>query len=311
MSGKVEEQITAEQVDEPTATPTHTSGKPEEELTSAADDQQTEVPSNPTETAECGDRDTSELNKQATESKENIPVEPPSEAKEEDTSSEEPSTLLTEAEQETKTATKDMPQPIAETTLPSNQVDSHQTNGSTIVAPPQVVPHVVEGVKSVETPIEAAPKDNDSVQKSSTPEPVEAKTPDDPVTQQPNHVETGETDATATTKQPEIIISRDPSDEPVVPAAEDANKEPARSTLGEEEQSSSSPAASPNMEVATQDASGAEGSRPATASKSLSSIQIHKKQGFFKALWRAVFVNFLGGLFAPFRRRRNHESAQN
>jgi hypothetical protein len=49
-------------------------------------------------------------------------------------------------------------------------------------------------------------------------------------------------------------------------------------------------------------------SRPATANKSIASFANQKKEGFFRVLWRMVFVNFFGGLFSPFRRGRERSS---
>ncbi|KMU85841.1 hypothetical protein CIHG_03369 [Coccidioides immitis H538.4] len=43
--------------------------------------------------------------------------------------------------------------------------------------------------------------------------------------------------------------------------------------------------------------------RPPTANQSVTSLTTHKRESFFRALWRAVFLNFFGGLFGAFRRR--------
>jgi hypothetical protein len=45
--------------------------------------------------------------------------------------------------------------------------------------------------------------------------------------------------------------------------------------------------------------------RPATANQSISSTSLvpRKRVNILKTIWRAIFINFLGGLFATFRRR--------
>ncbi|KAI1927966.1 hypothetical protein LOZ65_002179 [Ophidiomyces ophidiicola] len=42
--------------------------------------------------------------------------------------------------------------------------------------------------------------------------------------------------------------------------------------------------------------------RPPTANKSVTSLTTYRKESFFRTLWRAVFINFFGGLFGSFRR---------
>ncbi|EGE81237.2 PT repeat family protein [Blastomyces dermatitidis ATCC 18188] len=56
---------------------------------------------------------------------------------------------------------------------------------------------------------------------------------------------------------------------------------------------------------------GADGSRPPTAGElSATSITIHKRENFFKALWHAIFTSFFGGFFSVFRRGRRDTPRQ-
>ncbi|OJD16159.1 hypothetical protein AJ78_03648 [Emergomyces pasteurianus Ep9510] len=56
---------------------------------------------------------------------------------------------------------------------------------------------------------------------------------------------------------------------------------------------------------------GAEEPRPATAGdRSVTSITIHKRENFFKALWHAIFTSFFGGIFSAFRRGRRDNPRQ-
>ncbi|OJD27841.1 hypothetical protein ACJ73_00761 [Blastomyces percursus] len=56
---------------------------------------------------------------------------------------------------------------------------------------------------------------------------------------------------------------------------------------------------------------GPDGSRPPTAGNlSATSITIHKRENFFKALWHTIFTSFFGGFFSVFRRGRRDTPRQ-
>lgn len=281
--------IQSEHVEEPAPAPGHVSDKAGEETISVADNQETASPAQLVKDSGADTTGASGL-KQGIE--------------------------VSEVEVTPDNAPKDKAESIGEGAALVGSLDTHQTIGSTTILAPKVAAPVVTADKSEESPVEVSSKHNDLSKEPPIPEPADAKNPEEVGPQEQKTLETEATDTSATAPQPETVVSRESSHKADEPVAHVSNAQPEHATNEGEEQPSSSSAmpaddsltADSNPETpALEPGAAGESSRPAT-SKSVASFHVGKKQGFFRAFWQAVFVNFFGGLFAPFRRRgRNRQ----
>ncbi|QSS59982.1 PT repeat family protein [Histoplasma capsulatum] len=128
------------------------------------------------------------------------------------------------------------------------------------------------------------------------------------------------TDPPELTKQSGAVLSAKQAEVYTLPPTATSQTEPIPSISGEPEPTNkpSEPAAADSEPSPAPDAtkSGAasgeaEEPRPTTAGdRSVTSITIHKRKNFFKALWHAIFTSFLGGVFSVFRRGRRDTTRQ-
>ncbi|EEP80051.1 predicted protein [Uncinocarpus reesii 1704] len=128
--------------------------------------------------------------------------------------------------------------------------------------------------------------------------------------QQPAFVESASTPAAS--RSTVTNSTGEPSSPPAVVSKKTQNGPPSTSDLDVKQAQPTADGTISN--AATEPVSAADGSksvtknanepqRPPTANQSVTSLTTHKRDSFFRALWRAVFQNFLGGLFSAFRRR--------
>ncbi|EEH04193.1 hypothetical protein HCBG_07418 [Histoplasma capsulatum G186AR] len=121
-------------------------------------------------------------------------------------------------------------------------------------------------------------------------------------------------------KQSGAVPSAKQAEVYTLPPTATSQTEPIPSNSGEPEPTnkSSEPAAAGSESSPAPDAtkSGAasgeaEEPRPTTAGdRSVTSVTIHKRKNFFKALWHAIFTSFFGGVFSVFRRGRRDTTRQ-
>ncbi|KAG5301401.1 PT repeat family protein [Histoplasma ohiense] len=121
-------------------------------------------------------------------------------------------------------------------------------------------------------------------------------------------------------KQSGAVPSAKQAEVYTLPPTATSQTEPIPSNSGEPEPTNkpsepaaagSEPSPAPDATKSGAESGEAEEPRPTTAGdRSVTSITIHKRKNFFKALWHAIFTSFFGGVFSVFRRGRRDTTRQ-
>ncbi|KLJ07974.1 hypothetical protein EMPG_16559 [Blastomyces silverae] len=210
-------------------------------------------------------------------------------------------------------------EPVADKDIPSPIGEAPTEVASAVEAPSSSVPEATPSDKDM---LSAKANTDKAVVNGNKPAPVPeadvdapervlapAKAQEEPLARAAEPVEPAkqsvaepEAPMPTTTSQAEPIPSGSTEPEPTTKPSESATADSTTTTT------EPSPALAATMPTAS---GGADQSRPQTAGDlSATSITIHKRENFFKALWHAIFTSFFGGFFSAFRRGRRDTPRQ-